>query len=37
MLRKTTKVGVYVQRFNLFLQAWEDFLKCDTTAGYSFH
>ena len=37
MLRKATKVHVYVQCFSLFFQAWEEFLKFDTTAGYSYH
>ena len=37
MLRNATKVHVYVQCFSLFFQAWEDLLKFDTTAGYSYH
>ena len=37
MLRKATKVQVCVQRFSLFYQTWEDLLKFDTTAGYSYH
>ena len=36
MLRKATKVHVYIQFFSLFFQAWEDLLNFDTTAGYSY-
>ena len=35
MLRKATKVHVYVQCFSCFFQAL--FLKFDTTVGYSYH
>ena len=39
MLRKATKVHVYVQCFSLFFSKpeTEDFLKFDTTAAYSYH
>jgi len=37
MLRKATKVHVYVQSFSLFFQAQEDLLNFDTTATYSYH
>ena len=34
MLRKATKVHVYVQCFSLFVQAWEDLLKLTSIALY---
>ena len=37
MLRKATKVHVYVIVLAFFFQAREDLLKFDTTAGYSYH